>query len=68
MAERMIRLEAIRLFRDGNAYPRVIEAGEEVIVTARTAEIMKRSDPDAFKTVGFVIPKSTVAKGKGDEK
>jgi hypothetical protein len=71
MAEKMIRLEALCLFRDGNAFPRVIEAGEEVIVTQRQAKIMRNSDPDAFKQVGFVIPKSTAApveKGKGDDK
>lgn len=74
-AEKMVRLEALVLFRDGNAYPRVIERGEEVIVTERQAKIMQNSDPAGFKRVGFVIPKSTAAKpekgegekGEGDE-
>ena len=71
-AEKMIRLEALTRFCDGNAYPKgLIEKGDEVIVTARRAKMMKRSDPTAFKVVGIIVPKSTAApveKGKGDDK
>jgi len=64
MAEKLFRLKAVGLFRDGNVFPRVIEKGEEVHVDKQTRDKLLQSDPDNWEMLGFVVPKSTRAKSE----
>lgn len=58
---KILRVECTHGFRDGNAYPRYVDKGEVLEVPEWQFNRMKRSDPDGWHVLGYVIPKSTTA-------